>query len=118
MKTTLSIIAAAAGAMLMVLPANALKTTTPAAKAPAAQTGWPPETISGKIVSVDQAHNTVVVKTSDGIPFDFDLTRHTRIKAGGQSVATKDLSADVNKNVSVTFKPEQRGDVAESMRIG
>ena len=112
MKTTLSIIAAAAGAMLMVLPASA------AQKAPAAPSAWAAETLSGKIVSVDQTHNMVVVKTSDGIPFDFDITRHTQIKAGSQSVATKDLSSDVNKNVSVTFKPERRGDVAESMRIG
>jgi hypothetical protein len=112
MKTTLSIIAVAAGAMLMVLPMHA------AEKAPAARTAWPAETLSGRIMSVDPTNNIVVVKTSDGIPFDFDLTRHTSIKSGDHSVAMKDLSADVNKNVSVTFKPEQRGDVAESMRIG
>lgn len=108
MKTTLSIIAVAAGAMLMALPIDA---------ADATKAAWPQETLSGKIISADQASNIVVVKTSDGTPFDFVLTRHTQIKAGDHSVAIKDLTADVNKDVSVTFKPEGRGDVAESIRI-
>ncbi len=115
MKTTLSIIAVAAGAMLMALPMNAAETTKPVAKKSAVQAAWPPETLSGKIISV--ANNMVVVKTSDGIPFDFDLTRHTQIKAGDHSVAIRDLTADVNKDVSVKFIPEGRGDVAESIHI-
>jgi len=73
--------------------------------------------LSGKIVAVDQAKNVIVVKTPDGTPFDFDITHHTRIKSGDHPVATKDLSTDLNKDVSVKFVPERRGDVAESIRI-
>jgi hypothetical protein len=117
MKPKTSIIAAAVFAMLTALPLSAAEAgKTPAGKS-AAQTAWHAETLSGKIVAVDQAKNVIVVKTPDGTPFDFDITHHTRIKAGDHPVATKDLSTGLNKDVSVKFVPERRGDVAESIRI-
>ena len=48
---------------------------------------WKPETLSGTIMTVDPDQNLVVVRTSDGVPFD------------------------------MTFTPERRGDVAKSIRI-
>ncbi len=117
MKPKASITAVAVCAMLAALPLIAAQADKGAAGKTAARTAWRAETLSGKIVAVDQAKNVIVVKTSDGTPFDFDITHHTRIKAGDQPVATRDLSADLNKDVSVKFVPERRGDVAESIRI-
>ena len=59
----------------------------------------------------------VVIKTSDGVPFDFDITPNTRINASDHAVTLKDLMMDLNKQVSVKFVPERRGDVARSIKI-
>ena len=124
MKTYLSFLGPAACAFLLALPlaaANkpAVKAVVPnTAKTAATRTAWPAETLSGKIEMVDPARKLVVVQTAGGIPFDMLLTAGTRIRSGGRSIGLDDLSADTNRNVSVRFRPEHRGDVARSMRIG
>jgi hypothetical protein len=96
MNINLSILAAVAGVMSMGLPLTA--GSTPRA--------WPSETLSGKITVVDPVQKVVVVQTPDGVPYDIDITANT------------DLARDINKQVSVEFVPERRGDVARSIRIG
>ena len=75
------------------------------------------ETLSGKITMVDPAHKLVVVEPSDGVPFDMVVTAKTRIKAGDQAIALKDLTREMNRTVSVRFNPERRGDVATSIQV-
>jgi hypothetical protein len=106
MKTKLSMLGIAASALLLAGPLVA------------AQNSWPSETLSGKIVMVVPNQKLVVVKTHDGIPFDIDVTSHTRIKSGDRSMALKDLTQDLNKQVSVTFVPERHGDIARSIQVG
>jgi hypothetical protein len=122
MKTKLSILATTMCALL-VIPLTAA--TVPAAKtnkniekSASLPSAWAPETLSGTILTVDPNKNLVVVKTSDGVPFDMDITAKTRIKSGDRTMALKDLTQDVNKQVSVNFVPERRGDVARTIRIG
>ncbi len=67
---------------------------------------------------VDPAHKMVVVQSSDGVPYDLDVTAHTRIRSGDRSIDWSGLSGNVNKSVSVKFVPERKGDVATSIRIG
>jgi hypothetical protein len=116
MKTRLSIVAGGC-ALLLAVPLFAGGTNKNAAKAASIRAAWAPETISGKIITVDPGNNLVVIKTADGTPFDLDVTSHTRINTSDRSVALKDLIMDLNKQVSVKFIPERRGDVAESIRI-
>lgn len=78
---------------------------------------WKPETLTGKITSVDPDRNLMIVETKDGIPFDMLVTPNTRIKSGDRGLDLKDLRQDVNKNVSVRFTPERRGDVASSIQV-
>jgi len=121
-KLTMSVIAGVASTLLVAAPAlAAAKPSTPAkpaaAKATAARSAWRPETISGTIAAVQPDKKLVVVKTSDGTPFDMVVTGKTRIMSGNQALTLKDLSQDRNKTVSVRFVPERGGDVARSIRI-
>lgn len=111
-KLTISGFAGAALAVLMAAPSFA-------ADKPAAHEDkgvWPAETISGTISMVEPGQKVVVIK-NDNVPFDMVVTRKTRIMADGQSVKLDDLSKYENKNVSVHFVPEGRGDIAQSIRI-
>jgi len=120
--TTLTL-AGAACALVLAIPASAADKTTPAqaktanSKTAVMRTAWPAETVTGKLSLVDANHKLLVVKSTDGIPFDMLVTPRTRIHAGNQAVTLKDLVRDQDKNVSIKFVPERRGDVAESIRI-
>lgn len=117
MKLSLTLLATAACAVLLASPLAAANTD----KAPShagVPNAWSPETLSGKIWMVDSAHNLVVVKGPDGVPFDMDVTRRTRIESGDRSVSLKDLEQDKNQQISIHFVPERRGDVAQTIKIG
>lgn len=83
----------------------------------AEQRVWPRETVAGKIMMVDPDQKLLIVRTPDGVPFDMVVTARTRIRSGNQALTLNDLSQDVNKSISVTFRPEGRGDVARSIQI-
>jgi hypothetical protein len=122
MKINLSILATTACALLLgnTLTASnlaAAKTNKNMTKTAAAPRAWPQEALTGRITMVDPGQNLVVVQTSDGVPYDLNVTTKTRIKSGDRSVALKDLTRDINTQVSVEFIPERRGDVARSIRI-
>ncbi len=113
-------------ALVLVLPlaaANgpAAKSSGPAASkaatATAVRSAWPPESLSGRITMVDPAKKLVVVKARDGVLFDMVVTGRTVIKSGDHSIGLRELSQDLNKNASVRFVPERRGDVARSIHI-
>jgi hypothetical protein len=122
MKTYVSF-GAAVCALLLAMPLAAAsgvseKTGKSMTKAAAVQSVWPPETLSGKITMIDPAQRLVIIQTSDGVPFDMVVTPRTRIESGDRATAFKDLTQDINRNVSVSFIPERRGDVATSIQIG
>ena len=107
-------------ALLLTVPAPAAnKTPTPSTKTKAVATRsvWPPETLSGTISMVDPNRDLVVVKGPDGVPFDMVVTPRTHIKSGDKTLRVRDLTNYQNKNVSLRFVPERRGDVAESIHI-
>jgi len=118
----MSLLAGTASVLLLAAPvlATTKSTAAPAkttAVKSAVRSAWPPETLSGKIISVDPGQNLVVVQGPDGVPFDMVATARTRIRSGNEPVTLQDLSGYQNQNVSVRFIPERRGDVAESIRI-
>jgi hypothetical protein len=123
-KLTVSILLCAVSGLLLAIPATAAdKTEARPSKAKAVtatttRSVWPAETFSGTIITVKPDQKLVVVKDPDGVPFDMVVTPKTRIGSGNRAVALKDLTQYQNKDVSVRFFPERRGDVAESIRIG
>jgi len=127
MRGKLSILASAACALLLAIPATASnvsaaktnkKTTQKVTTTAAMRSAWPPETLSGKIAMVDPAKKLMVVETPNGVPFDMVVTSKTRIKSGEQSLTLKDLARDKTQTVSVKYVPDRRGDIARSIRIG
>jgi hypothetical protein len=82
------------------------------------QTAWATETLSAKISAIVPDQNLVIVRDSNGIPFDMDVTGKTHIVSGNQALNLQDLEQYHNKNVVVRFVPEARGDVALSIRVG
>jgi hypothetical protein len=118
MKAKLSLLAAAACALLLVLPVGAKNPPVTATIPGSATRGaWPAETLSGKITMVDPVQKIVVVQ-SNGVPYDLMVTSRTKIESGGQTMSLDGLSSDINQGVSVRFTPERRGDVASSITIG
>ncbi|MGA3242114.1 MAG: hypothetical protein ABSG03_38160 [Bryobacteraceae bacterium] len=117
-----SIIIALTAAALVSIPAicpAASTTTAKAAKtAPQAPRAMPrPETLSGKITMVDPARKLVVVQDSSGVPFDMVVSQSTRIKSASGPINWNDLNSDLNRNASIQFVPERRGDVAQTINV-
>jgi hypothetical protein len=77
---------------------------------------WPAETMTGTIMNVDPGEELVVVRAGQ-VPFDIRVTRSTRILAGDKTLNLRDLSADKNHSVSVTFTPTGSGDIARTIHI-
>ncbi len=122
-KITLPLLATAALAFVLASPSIAAdkpvaKTNHTTMKSAANRGAWASQTLSGTIMIVDPDKKLVVIQTSDGVPYDLDVSRGTRIKNGDQTISLRDLSQDINKNVSVKLVPERHGDIAASIRIG
>ena len=78
---------------------------------------WPAETLTGTISMVDPEQHLVVIRDASGTPFDIVVIHATRITSGNQRLTLGDLSSDVNKNVTLRFVPERRGDIARSIQL-
>lgn len=94
------------------------KTNRTAVKTAAMRGAWAPQTLSGTLMIVDPDKRLVVIQTADGVPYDLDITRATRIRSGDQPISLRDLNQDINQNVSVKLVPERRGDIAASIHVG
>jgi hypothetical protein len=65
---------------------------------------------------VDTGKRLVVMKTSDGTPFDFKTTG-ARIQVHGKRATLAGSSANLHKSVRVTFVPRVSGDLAETINV-
>jgi len=112
----------AACTVLLVFPVSAANmpsakpAETAAKTAPAPRSVWPPETVTGKIVSVDPAQNLLIVQ-ADGVPFDMVVRPSTRIESGNEKLTLEQLESDANKTVAVHFVPERSGDIARTIDL-
>jgi hypothetical protein len=116
-----SILIALTAAALISTPAACFgaSTTAKAAKTgeKAQHAAWRPETLSGKIIMVDPARKLVVVQDASGVPFDMVVSHSTHITSGSGTLNLNDLNSDLNRNASIKFVPESRGDVAETINV-
>jgi hypothetical protein len=115
-------VGAVALALVLALPmaaANKPATTTKTAThTTSVRNAWPAETLSGTIMTVNPTRKLVIVKDSNGVPFDMKVTKGTKIENGNQKLTLSELSADTNQSVSVRFVPERTGDVARTIKVG
>jgi len=111
------------GAMLWALPMAATVKVGPEVHKPspvsakAARSAWPPETLTGKIMTVDASRRLVVVQGPGNVPYDMRVNRETRILSGKQPVKMDNLSSQVDRQVKVRFTPERSGDIAQLIQI-
>lgn len=116
----LSILGGAVCALALVIPSAAADkppVTTTATQSTSLGGAWPSEDLSGALSVVDRKEDLVVVKVPNGVPFDMMITPRTNIWSGGRKISLEDLEQYRNRQVSVRFVAERRGDVAESIRI-
>ncbi len=93
------------------------KTTTGQATATGRNILAPAETLTGRIWMVDPANRLVVVRDASGVPFDFVISRSTRIKSSIGTLTLHNLISMSDSQVRIKFLPERRGDVAVRMAI-
>jgi len=71
------------------------------------------ESLSGTVSSVDESKHLLVVNGSDGVPYNFTVTKGTKITSGGSKAKLGDLQG---KQVSVNFVDmKKKGDWAKSV---
>jgi hypothetical protein len=102
------------------LPATCATATNTKVTKPAQHSGnqvWRPETLSGKITMVDPALKLIVVQDSSGVPFDIKVNGSTHIKSANGMLNLSDLNSHLNRNASVKFVPESRGDIAKTINV-
>jgi hypothetical protein len=75
------------------------------------------ETISGTISIVDKDKKLIVLAGSGGVPYNFKVTRSTRINIGGKKVKLDDLAGQTNKQASIKFLPLRTGNAAQSVEV-
>jgi len=77
----------------------------------------PPEELNGTISFVGPSDKEVTVLGANGVPYDFDLTKRTRVDLSNQKIAANTLPNQNHKQATVRFVPTARGNVAESIQI-
>jgi hypothetical protein len=101
-------------------PATVEKTTSSAKNSsanPMDHVLAPAEDLSGTITLVDPAAKEITLVGSNGIPYDFDLTRTTRIQLSNQKIEVNELASETHKSATIHFLPTSRGNLAQTIQI-
>jgi hypothetical protein len=76
-----------------------------------------PEQISGTISFVGPSDKEITLMGANGTPYDFNVTRSTKVDVGGQKVGPTTLTSEYNKPATVRFVPTARGNLAQTLEI-
>lgn len=76
------------------------------------------QSVSGSISMVDADKKLVVITDSNGVPFDFKVTKGTRIEVNGKKSTLSDLAQQTNKQASVKYRDGlEHGLLAQSIQV-
>jgi hypothetical protein len=75
------------------------------------------EDLSGTITVVDPSDKEVTLVGSNGVPYDFQVTRKTLVELGDKNIGANELASESHKQATVHFVPTSRGNLAESIQI-
>ena len=75
------------------------------------------EELSGTIAFIGRSDKEVTLLGTNGVPYDFQLTRKTRVDLAGQKIGATELLGENHKQATVRFLPTTRGNLAESFDI-
>lgn len=112
-------------------PSANTKTTTVAKKKPASSktaastakkashTLASAEDLTGTIASVDPANKEITLMGSNGVPYDFMLSRKTQIELSNNNkkISVNQLASESKASATVHFVPESNGNLAEDIQI-
>ena len=103
---------------LSALAQEAKTAEAPAAPEKAKMATVKPETLAGTLQTVVVDKKLLVVASSAGIPYDFNVTGATKIMVGGNKAKLADLAGATGKSVSIKFLPEKKaGNIAQSVEV-
>ncbi len=75
------------------------------------------ETLEGTLSMVVAEQKLVVVTSSEGVPYDFVVTKKTKIDIGGTPSSFDELSGQTHRQATVTFLPRRNGNMAQSISV-
>lgn len=75
------------------------------------------ENISGTVAMLESSGETITLSGSNGVPYDFRLTKHTHVTIGGKSAKPDDLKNQVNKQATIEFVPMSDGNLAKTVTV-
>ena len=75
------------------------------------------ETLTGTITILSDAAKTITLTTADGTPYDFKITRETKIVIDSRPAMFSDLAGQSNRQGSVEFVPTSTGNFARSVEL-
>jgi hypothetical protein len=75
------------------------------------------EDLSGTVSAVNSSGREVTLVGSNGVPYDFELTRRTRVELSNQKIGMDELASESHKQATVHFVPTSRGNLAERVQI-
>jgi hypothetical protein len=75
------------------------------------------ETIQAEIATVDVPDHLLIVKSADGVFYNFKVQPSTVIVVGGEKTKLEDLAGKSGKEVSVTFRVLRNGNFALKVEV-
>jgi hypothetical protein len=75
------------------------------------------EDINGTITLFDSTDKEITLVGSNGVPYDFELTKKTQVELANQKIGIDELSSESHKQATIHFVPKSDGNLAESIQI-
>jgi hypothetical protein len=75
------------------------------------------EELSGTIAFIGPSDKEVTLVGANGIPYDFQLTRKTKVELAGKKIGATEFTGENHKEATIRFLPTSRGNMAESVNI-
>ncbi|MGA7909239.1 MAG: hypothetical protein WCA16_17670 [Candidatus Sulfotelmatobacter sp.] len=101
-------------------PAASKRAVEPVTKSSATKTNHvlaSAEDLSGTITFVDSADKEVTLVSSDGVAYDFELTKATRVELSDKKIGLDELAGESHKQATVHFVPRSDGNLAKDIEI-
>jgi hypothetical protein len=96
---------------------NAMKSMTQPATEKTNHALAPAEDLSGTISMIDATNKEITVIGSNGVPYDFELTKKTQVQLTNKTIELNELASESNKQATIHFIPRSDGNLAKSIRI-
>lgn len=120
MKKVALLLTITSALLLGIQTASAQKSESAGSETGVVQARWSsykPETIEGMLSMVVTEQKLVVVTSSEGVPYNFQLTKKTKIEIGGIASSFDDLAGHIHGQATVTFVPRRNGNMAQSIVV-